>query len=308
MTVIATVVHNPAAGHAASRERQFRDAIRVLEDGDWRVTVHPTTSQQHGSEIASAAIAEGTDVVIAAGGDGTINDVIQGLAHAQVALGVLPLGTVNVWAREAGYSSDAVECARQLVAGRKVKLDLGRAGDRFFLLMAGVGLDAEVTAALSTAQARKQKLGVLPYLVRTAKVIPRYKGGTIQIEMDGTTNSHEALMVLVANTRLYGGVSRPTPHAVANDGMLDVRVFHGTGPGQSVKHIIRFLMERQGRSSAGDVVRARRVVVTADPPLAVQVDGDPIGQTPVEIVVERHALLALVPETYDTSLISPTHE
>jgi len=301
-------VHNRAAGHAVSRDRQFRQAVAVLEEAGWSVHVRETSQEGDGAPIAQAAARAGADVVIAAGGDGTVNEVIQGLAHTESALGVLPLGTVNVWSREAGFSARVAQAARQLVEGRTVALDLGKAGDRYFLLMAGVGLDAEVTATLGSAKMRKQRLGVIPYIVRTAQLLPRYRGASIVVEMDGRADRHDALMVLVSNTRLYGGISRPTPHAVANDGMLDVRVFHGSNPVHSVKHIARFLLERRGSSDDGDIVRARRVVVNANPPLAVQVDGDPIGTTPVAISVEPHALKVIVPPDYDTSLISRQHE
>ena len=304
----AVIIRNPVAGHAASRERQLDQSMDILRTHGWAVEIESTLHEGHGTELAVGAVSDGADIVVAAGGDGTINEVIQGLAHKKTALGVLPLGTVNVWSREAGYSSNVATAAKQLVAGRKVRLDLGRIGDRFFLLMAGVGLDAEVAGALGTARMRKQKLGVLPYLVRAAQVVPRYRGASVDIELDGESNTHDALMVLVSNTRLYGGVSRPIPGAVANDGMLDVRVFHGRTASHSVKHIARFLFERGGPADGGDVIRARKIVVNASPPLAVQVDGDPIGITPVEIAVERHALNAIVPETYNTSLISPDHE
>lgn len=305
--VRAVVVHNRVAGHAISREREFLRALAILEEAEWTVEVRVTSGEGHASDIAREAAASGAEVVIAAGGDGTINEVIQGLAHTGSSLGALPLGTVNVWSREAGYSSRVGDAARQLVSGRRVTLDLGRVGDRFFLLMVSVGLDAEVTGALGGARDHKQRLGILPYIVRTAQLIPRYRGAAIEIGLDGRQWRHDALMVLVSNTRLYGGVARPIPRAVANDGMLDVRVFAGSRPVHTVQHLLAILMSRLDSRRSGEFARARRVSIAADPPLAVQVDGDPIGMTPIEIVVEHHALDVVVPATYDRSLISPHH-
>ena len=304
----ALVIRNPTAGRSRSRERHFNQAMKVITEHGWTIEIVNTEYEGHASLLAAAAVESGKNVVIAAGGDGTVNEVIQGIAHTKTALGVLPLGTVNVWSREAGYKKDPAAAAEQLVAGHRVTLDLGRVGSRLFLLMAGVGLDAEITAAIGTANARKQKLGVLPYILRAVAVVPRYRGASMEIEMDGRTDTHDALMVLVSNTRLYGGVSRPTPNAIANDGMLDVRVFRGNTPTHSVRHIARFLLERRGPTDTGEIVRVRKIIVNATPPLAVQVDGDPVGTTPVEIVVDRHALHAIVPTNYDTSLISPHHE
>jgi diacylglycerol kinase (ATP) len=305
--VDAVIIYNPAAGRAIRKQQQFSQAVATFAAAGWHTRVAATGGEGEAIDLARAAVDSGADVVVAAGGDGTVNEVVQALAHKPVRLGVLPLGTVNVWAREAGFSTRIDQAARDLVTGRNVALDLGRVGDRFFLLMAGVGLDAEVTAALGTAKMQKQKLGIVPYLMRIATVVPRYRGASIEIEMDGRIDRHDALMVLVANTRLYAGVRRPIRNAVANDGMLDIRIFHGRGPAHSIRHLIRFLLERQGSADAGDLLRAQSIVVRATPPLAVQVDGDPIGTTPVEISVERHALRAIVPAGYDKTLISSDH-
>ncbi len=240
---------------------------------------------------------------MAAGGDGTVNEVVQGLAGTSSCLGCLPTGTVNVWAREAGFSSDIRRAARQLVSGRVVRLDLGKIDGRYFLLMAGVGLDGEVTASLGSEVTKKRKLGILPYIVQAAKVFPTYSGSQIDIEIDGHEQRLDALMVLVSNTRLYGGVAHPTPEAAAYDGHLDVRIFRGRRPIDIAGHIIPFVFGLT--SSRHRVVRATRVVIRADRPLKVQVDGDPSDQTPVEISVDHLALRAILGPNPDKSLSKP---
>ena len=299
----AVVIHNPAAGAALRKRRGFERAMNLLREAGWVVDVRLTETAGHAERIAREAVDGGADIVVAAGGDGTVNEVIQALAHTPVALGVLPIGTVNVWSKEAGFSNEVVAAADQLRTGHAVTLDLGKAADRYFLLMAGIGLDAEVTASLRGAARRKQKLRILPYVLRTAQVIPRYRGASIEIELDGRTSSHDALMVLASNTRLYAGLGAPNPGAVANDGMLDIRVFRGRGPAQSIRHVVRFLLQANGDFK--DTIRARQVTVRADPPLAVQVDGEHIGSTPIEISVQPAALRAVVPSDHDESLIPP---
>lgn len=302
----AVIVYNQAAGSAARRFKDLQAAVERLRAGGWDVEVLDTSFEGHAAELARNAAAAGAEVVIAAGGDGTVNEVVQGLAHGNAALGVLPVGTVNVWSKEAGFSASIVEAAGQLLESKRVMLDLGKAGDRYFLLMASVGLDAEVTASVGQASRQKQQFGILPYILQTVQMLPRYRGAEIEIDLDGDVHHHDALMVLASNTRLYGGIGRPAPNAIANDGMLDIRVFHGKGPVHSVRHIANFLL-RRGSENA-DIIRARRLRVQANPPLAVQVDGDPIGTTPIEITIEPKALPVLVPPTYDTSLIRPEHE
>jgi len=300
------VIHNRFAGGARRKQEAFERAMSLLTVAGWELELVATAAEGHASDIAREAVSAKSEVVVAAGGDGTVNEVIQGLAHTSVALGVLPIGTVNVWSREAGFSSDVVEAARQLSFGRRVLLDLGKAGSRYFLLMAGIGFDAEVTATLGNGSRRKQQLRILPYVLRTVQVLPKYRGARIEIELDGRRERHDALMVLASNTRLYAGLGKPSPSAVANDGMLDVRVFRGRGPAQSVRHIARFLL--QSRSGDSETIRARRITVNASPPLAVQVDGDSIGNTPIEISVQPQALNAIVPADHHTTLIGPAND
>ncbi len=297
----AVVVHNPAAGKALKRSRQFESALAVLRGAGWLLDVATTSGEGDAERLAREAANGNSDVVVAAGGDGTINEVLQGVAGRGVCLASLPLGTVNVWSREVGFSSDPVRAATELTTARRITVDLGRADGRYFLLMAGVGLDAEVAATLGAGKTRKQRFGVLPYVVRAARILPRYTGAAIEMEMDGNSRSHDALMILVSNTRLYGGIARPSPSAVANDGLLDVRVFHGRKPTDALKSLRPFL-RGASQDGATDEVRARRVVVKAEPPLAVQVDGDPIGLTPVVIEACPRALDVLIPAHHNSSL------
>lgn len=304
----AVIIHNRTAGHALSRERQFLQALTVLANAGWEVAVEMTSREGHATDIAREAASAGADVVIAAGGDGTVNEVIQGLAHTSTCMGCLPLGTVNVWSREAGYSSNIAEAARQLAAGNRVNLDLGRVGERYFLLMAGVGLDAEIAASLGRGRLHKQQLGIVPYIIRAARILPRYRGAWIELDMDGDRVRHKAIMVLISNTRLYGGIARPIPEAVANDGMLDVRVFPGNHLVNSIKHVVAFLLNRPSPGNLPNSLPVQRLTINAEPPLAIQVDGDPIGTTPVVIEVAHHALCAIVPKNYDRTLISSQHD
>lgn len=299
----AVVIHNPAAGAAPRRQPHFEQALDVLREARWNVTVSKTSSEGHAEDLARDAVRERADIVIAAGGDGTVNEVLQGLVHTSSALGVLPMGTANVWAKEAGFSNRIVRAAQQLIAGTRVAIDVGRVGDRFFLLMAGVGLDAEVTAALGDAKVHKQKVGVLPYILRLATVVPRYRGARVEIELDDHVHARQALMVLISNTRLYGGVRRPIRHAVADDGLLDIRVFPGRELKDTVKHLIGFLWERQEPVDSNNLFRSDRIVLRSEPPAAVQIDGDPVGVTPIEIAIEGRALNVILSPSYDRDLL-----
>src|SRR5579862_1748915 len=147
--VRATLIYNPIAGHGGSLA-ELEAARDVLAARGWLVRLEATAGPGAATALAGDAVERGDDVVIVAGGDGTINEAIQALAGTTVALGVLPVGTVNVWAREIGLPAHPVAAAALLADGDSRTIDLGRAGERLFLLMAGAGFDGAVTGLVES--------------------------------------------------------------------------------------------------------------------------------------------------------------
>ena len=144
------MIANPTSGSYVHHAHQLEENIAFLRQQQWQVDLRLTEEAGDATRLAREAAAEHSDVVIAAGGDGTINEVIQGLAGTETALGVLPLGTVNVWACEMAIPLDGTGAVDVLVHGKIRCIDLGRMNERYFLLMAGIGLDGEVTSAVET--------------------------------------------------------------------------------------------------------------------------------------------------------------
>src|SRR5437588_6434197 len=144
----AVLIHNPVSRAAASRDR-LEDAVAAAHAAGWSVTIVPTDGPAHATAIARDAAAAGSDVIIVSGGDGTINEAVNGIAGTETALAVLPGGTANVWAKEIGVRKDPLAAMRQMLTGERRRIDLGRAGDRYFLLMAGIGLDGAVVARMT---------------------------------------------------------------------------------------------------------------------------------------------------------------
>src|SRR5438132_9986082 len=141
----AVVIVNPASGNYFHYARQIEETLVHLRRSGWSVELRLTNEASETRQQAREAVARQVNVVIADGGDGTINEIIQELAGSETALGVLPIGTVNVWARETSIPLDSAGARRVLVDGKIRYVDLGRVNDCYFLLMAGIGLDAEVT-------------------------------------------------------------------------------------------------------------------------------------------------------------------
>ncbi len=171
----ALLVVNPKA-RGLPRQERLRAAAAWLEEAGWRVRLQPTEGPGHAMLLAQAAAQEGYDLVVACGGDGTINEVVNGLAGSPTALGVIPGGTANVWAKEVGIPRDPLKAIAIAAQGESRRIDLGRAmgratgpgglgmkGDRHFLLMAGLGFDGHVIHRL--APAAKERWGALAYVV-----------------------------------------------------------------------------------------------------------------------------------------------
>jgi YegS/Rv2252/BmrU family lipid kinase len=295
------IVYNPTAGQSAASQQEIDIAAHTWREQGWQVSAQPTAHSGDGTELARAAAANGYNLVVAAGGDGTINEVVNGLAGTQTALATLPLGTVNVWARELGLPLQTRAAAEAISKGVVRPIDLGLAGGRYFLLMAGIGFDAAITAQVRPDE--KRRLGALAYVLRGVQQVSRLQGTRMRLTLDGRVVSARVLWVVVGNSQLYGGVVKITHRASIDDGLLDVCVIRGDNPYGAPLHLLSILLRRYSLDPEIDYYRARRVEVHSRKRLPVQVDGDAIGQTPMEFEVVPGALRALMPERVGDGLV-----
>jgi diacylglycerol kinase (ATP) len=302
----ALIVFNPIAGQAASVEQDIHAARDFWREHGWDVELQPTAGPGDGTRIAREAAAQDYDVVVAAGGDGTVNEVVNGLANTRTALAALPVGTVNVWVRELGMPLQPLAAAEALLRSQIRAIDLGRAGDRYFLLMSGVGLDAEVTAKVRSDE--KRRFGILAYVLTTLQVIRRYRGTPMRIVIDGKPLRSRVLMVVLGNSQLYGGLVKITARASLDDGLLDVCIIKGSSLWSAPLRILSILTQRYSLDPKLEYHRAHEVTITARWPLPVQVDGDHIGSTPMSFVAVPGALRALLPPNMPEELLRPEQQ
>ncbi|MBV9280150.1 MAG: diacylglycerol kinase family lipid kinase [Chloroflexi bacterium] len=298
----AALICNPTAGKFDGNG-SIDAGVRVLEQAGWALSLHYTGGPGDATEIARRAACDGLDAVVVAGGDGTLNEAIQGLAHSGTALGYLPYGTVNVWAREVGIPLEIEGAARALAGGRIERVDLGRADDRYFLLMAGIGFDGEVLRRAHSVERFKARFGVLPYVAVTLSSIPLYRGADLELRYDGIIRRVQTLMLVLGNTRLYGGYFHLTPHAVANDGWLDLCVIKGRGPISFARQSLPILLSRSVAHADVEMLRVRDLLVQAPERLPLQVDGELVGTTPTHFRVAPRALQAIVPRDFASTLL-----
>jgi YegS/Rv2252/BmrU family lipid kinase len=181
-------------------------------------------------------------------------------------------------------------------------IDLGYAGGRYFLLMAGIGFDASITSGVTTEE--KRRLGALAYVLRGLKLALRIRGTRARLSLDGKHIRGRVLMIVVGNSQLYGGLVRITNRASIDDGLLDVCVMKGDGLWSGLLHAIAVLRQRYTLNPEIEYYRARTVRIATRPTLPVQVDGDTIGQTPMTFEIAAGSLQALLPPELPDGLVS----
>jgi YegS/Rv2252/BmrU family lipid kinase len=306
----ARIIANPASGGTQSEAalRELTVTARWLTDHGMPTELRLTTRPGHATDLAREAASAGLEMVVAAGGDGTVNDVIQALAGYRTALGVLPMGTVNVWAREMGIGLNTTDARETLLHGVRRRVDLGRAGQRYFLMMAGIGFDAEVARRVERGRLKRFGLKLLEYLATVALLSITRPSDSIRITMGSHRRREQALMVIIGNTRLYGGAMTFTRRAVADDGALDVVVIGSGGILHRISVIGRALLRLRAAGPRVRYDRAQFLRLDSKRPTPVQVDGEVIGYLPMTFSVAPQALTVIVPRDAPAGLFSRAPE
>ncbi len=292
-----TRLHDPQARQAPA-EAVARWLAPEAPESVW---VQAMRAAGDGARLAREALAQGCDTLVAVGGDGTINDVVQGLYSAGAAssprLGLLPMGTANVLARVLNLPRYDPEAAGQIVrAGRERQIDLGRMGERVFVLVAGIGFDGAVTQAVNMRL--KRRIGEWAYILAAAQLALSYPRRTVHLELDnGHSRTFDAYLILIANGGRYAGRFQLGPAVSLSDGLLDVFVCLRRRPlvRGIATHALALACNRLIQAAGVRHFRARVITLDADSPLPIELDGDAAGQTPTTIEVVPNALRVLVP-------------
>jgi YegS/Rv2252/BmrU family lipid kinase len=258
--------------------------------------------------MARDAAAAGIESVWAAGGDGTICEVVNGLAGSSTIMGVLPTGTGNIWAKQLKLPTFTLthpmrlrEAAVSQIEGAVKPVDLGRMGNRYFLLWAGIGFDALITSEMEPRPRHIKRLGALPYALAVLNLARTFSGVRARITLDGRDVRGRVLLILISNVQMYAYFNVVQP-ARMDDGLLDVLVFRGGGFQYTMRHILKIFGGRHLQDPQVIHHQAGHVEVHAKEPLSVQVDGDPWGTTPTRITAVPGALRIFVPSQAPSSL------
>jgi diacylglycerol kinase (ATP) len=293
------VVVNPAARNLPSR-RRLDEAVDWLRGQGWVVGRRETAGPGQATELAVEAAERGLPLLFVCGGDGTLSEAANGLAGRDTALAVIPAGTVRIWAKEMRIPRRPLEAVKAAVEGERRRVDLGRAGERYFLLMAGYGLDGAIARRVHLGL--KSRLGAATYVIASIREAMRYRSSPVTLRLDGEEHAAQVLMLVAGNTRNYAGVAEITREAQVDDGLLDVCVYQGKGKLDIILHGLRTLLRRHLRSRKVLYRKVRRLELAWGEPLPVQLDGDAYELSPTRVEVAPGALWVMVPRGVSSPL------
>jgi YegS/Rv2252/BmrU family lipid kinase len=292
------IIVNPAAGPRARRGADVSTRVSLAErmvrerDGDPHVRL--TTGRGDAAEKAREEVAAGARLVVAWGGDGTINEVGRALAGSAVPIGIVPAGSGNGLARALGLPLEASPALACALDGLDRTVDAGELGGRPFFNVAGVGLDAHVAWLFD--EAASQGRGLAGYVRVTARSLWTYKAAEYRIEADGAHFDARAVIVAFANASQYGHGAEIAPGASPSDGWLDLVVVGAARPVVNVWRARRLFNGTIERDPRVRRQRVREVTLTGPHPMRCHVDGEPCeAVSPLVVRVHPGALTVRVP-------------
>jgi diacylglycerol kinase (ATP) len=309
----ATLIYNPIAGrHPAKREREVRQASVVLRDAGIQVELASTTRPGMAQSLARTAATHNVDLVLVCGGDGTINEVINGLAPSQIPLGILPGGTANILARELRLPQGPLRTARQLARWSPRRIALGRAwwsaaGSRpdgsksstdvicrYYASVAGIGFDAHIIYKLSSQL--KLDFGVAGYVMEAFRQLVRYSFPTFSCRPDG--HERQSTFAVVHRTRLYAGWLHMAPSADLFAPRFTVCSFSGRRRTRYLLYALAVLARQHLRLGDVELDQSAQVVCApgdSSTTIRFELDGELVGTLPVRFEIVPDALTLLVP-------------
>ena len=287
------IIINPISGGASPRAARARAqlALAVVDAHGDPVEVLLTEAVGHARELAKSAVRRGARLVLAWGGDGTINEVASALAFDEVPLGIVPAGSGNGLARELGVHPRAERAIADALQAVPRPMDLGEIDGHLFANMAGIGFDAHIASRFATATRR----GFVGYAGITARALTSYVPQHYRVTIGDVETAHRAVLVTIANSAQFGNNARIAPGARVDDGELDLVVFEERSRIATLCQMPRLFNGTVARVRGCTIRRIREVTIESDAPMAYHVDGEPVaGGTRLRARVHPGALMVAV--------------
>ena len=317
----ASLIYNPVAGFW-DWSAVIAKVVHFWEAEGWTLHITSTRHTGHATELARQAAAANHRLVFAAGGDGTLNEVANGLVGTASVLAPMPVGTANSFAKELGlprpnvlYPDYLLEVSQALARGRVQAMDVGFVAEaaqatgeqtgRYWLLWASTGIDGYVVRQLEPRPRWFKYLGPLGYFARVLTFMPQFRGVNSTITVDGQVVEGDYLLINVSNCRMWlGGELRLNQEAVLDDGKFELWLFRGKHWQRLFNYGFEITREEHRKNPDVSVRQCQKVSITTTTPIAYHLDGEPIADTPFTISMRRGALLLLAPDTVPEGLFT----
>lgn len=269
------IIINPISGGASPRAARARAqlALAVVDAHGDPADVLLTEGVGHARELAKSAVRRGARLVLAWGGDGTINEVASALAFDDVPFGIVPAGSGNGLARELGVHPRAERAIADALQAVPRPMDVGEIDGRLFANMAGVGFDAHIASAFATSTRR----GFASYAAITARALRRYVPQHYRVTIGGIETTHRAILVTIANSAQFGNNAFIAPGARVDDGELDLVVMEERSRFATLCNMPRLFNGSVARAPGCSIRRIREVTIESDEPMTFHVDGEPVA-------------------------------
>lgn len=285
---------NPVAGKGQAKRMvpDIKKMMADVDDADYDICY--TEKAGHATSIARDGANQGYDIIYAVGGDGTVNEVMNGLVGTDSALAILPGGSGNDFIRTVDGKDDGDNIIKDTINGTKKLIDVGIINGRYFINISSVGFDAEVV--LATERFKKLCLsGSAAYIAGLISTIFTRKPSRVKIAMDGIEIEKEILLTAVANGKYYGGGMKAAPDAVFDDGLFDVCVIEKVSKLKMLLLFPQFIKGRHARFKEVSFYKSKKVCIKSQKPIAVNVDGEVYMDTDINFEIVRNKLYVMIP-------------
>lgn len=285
-------VVNPVAGKGKTKE-----IIPLIEDickkNDVEYEMVFTSMPNDAINLSKDGINRGFSRIIAVGGDGTLNEVINGVAETDASFGIIPGGSGNDFIRSLAEKRELEQIIYDNIFGNIKPIDIARCNDRYFINVASIGFDSDVV--LATKETKKIFSGSTAYIAAVLKTILTYKGKRIKVDIDGNSFEENTLLVAVANGKYYGGGIKPAPDAEIDDGILDICFIRNVPKPKIIALFPKFIKGNHEDIKEVSMYRGKKIRLTCPDYMPTNVDGEIFLNTEVEFEIIPKGINVIIP-------------
>jgi len=286
------IVYNPKAGNG--RGKKVMDKVRsLLQRNSIPFTEGETLYRHHATLLTKQAIEKGFQNIISIGGDGTILEVVNGMVGSEARLGIIPGGTGNDFIRALGIPNNPEKALEIILRCPPKQVDVATINDHCFMNVAGIGFDVEVLN--NSHKFKKYLKGKLSYLIAVFFTVLRYKAQNVRVEIEGKILRRKILLISIGNGKFFGGGMKVLPHASVFDQLLDVCVISDVPKWKILLLLPEFISGNHIKERFVEYFHAKKVKIETENPMQINIDGDIIGETPINCELFNKPLMIFSP-------------